>query len=448
MNRINGFLFILFFIAITPTLGFFSFPSFFILTLLLFFLLFNKDVTTIGSHHATEICFIALFYSLLYYGGYYQDRISIFVGSTLFFGILAVLFINHYMLKDRFGVFRFILLSYAFLSIWTVLGSPKPLVDTYDIFTEVTQKLLSGINPYTAVFTRTYPNIDNHFHYLPFSFIYISPFVFLFRDPRIGIICANIASAVLLKKIFDRNLLSSTLHIFIALFLFLPRSFFVLEHMYLDPIIFTFFLLFYYFFQMNKYSSAIVSLALFFSFKQNLFILLPFFILDSKIRTKIMKYTVMFLAPFLIIVVFYFLNSESFLKYTFLAMFGDIFFPSALKSTPTGMALSFQIFMRNMIPSIPTLSLYLLSGVLLLVSYIRIIVNSRDMLITKIVLTLFAMSYFMHLSFFNSYYFIALFYFFNWMVLESSTKQIKKPFIKAHEIHNERSEVSPKNVSG
>ena len=199
-------------------------------------------------------------------------------------------------------------------------------------------------------------------------------------------------------------MLSNTLNIFIALFLFLPRSFFVLEHMYLDPIIFTFFLFFYYLFQKNKYSSAMISLALFFSFKQNLLILLPLFILDSKIRIQIKKYCFTFISPFLIIVLFYFLNSESFLKYIFFAMFGDIFFPVALKSTPTNMALSFQVFIRNIIPSIQTFYLYLLSGILFLISYIKVTVSSQDLLPTKIVLTLFAMNYFMHLSFFNSYY--------------------------------------------
>ena len=151
---------------------------------------------------------------------------------------------------------------------WTLWGSPKPIVDTFDVFSQVGQKLLTFQNPYTAIFTRTYSQIDNHFHYLPFSFLITSPFSILFHDPRYAIIFFNLLSVLLLKKLFKNKFEGNRLNILLATFLFLPRSFYMLEHMYLDPIIFSFFLLFYFFFQKKKYTLSILFLALFFSFKQ------------------------------------------------------------------------------------------------------------------------------------------------------------------------------------
>lgn len=373
------------------------------------------------------MCFIILFYACFHYGGLYQNKVSTFIGMIFFFLFITFLFINHFAWKNKLHIFPLILVSYLFLGMWTLWGSPKPLVDTFDIFFQVGQKLLTFQNPYTAVFTRTYAQIDNHFHYLPFSFLTTTPFSILFHDPRYSIIFFNFLSVILLRKMFKHKIKERLLDILMATFLFLPRSFYMLEHMYLDPIIFSFFLLFYYYFQSRKYALSIFFLALFFSFKQNLLILFPLFILDKNIRTELKRKFIFFLLPIFLIIFYLVLSPKYFLINTFFSMFGAVFFPQAVRSTPTDMALSFQVFIRQFMPNIKTIYLYVISGLLLIVVSVRIFFLRNSDIVMKIFLMTFAMGYFMHISFFNQYYFVSLFYFFAMMLLQSSSQKIREP---------------------
>ena len=430
MNGIYGLILILFFFAITPNLGFFTLLSLLLLSLIFVFLIRDNKPNFIGASLTIEVCFILLFYACFYYGGLYQNKVSTFIGIMLFFTFVAFLFFNHYAWKKRFNIFPIILVFYLFLGMWTLWGSPKPIVDTFDVFSQVGQKLLSFQNPYIATYTRTYSQIDNHFHYLPFSFIATSPFSILFHDPRYAIIFFNFLSIIILKKLFKNKIENHHLDILLATFLFLPRSFYMLEHMYLDPIIFSFFLLFYYFFQKKKYTLSVFSLALFFSFKQNLLILLPLFFIDKNIRTVLKIKFIFFLIPFFLIAFYLFLSPEPFLSNTFLAMFGTVFYPQAVRSTPTDMALSFQIFVKQFMPNIKTVYLYAISGLVLFAVSVRILFLRNSNTVMKIFLMTFAMGYFMHLSFFNQYYFVALFYFFALMLEQSSFQKIPKPLSK------------------
>ena len=426
MNGIYGLIFILFLFAITPNLGFFTLFSFLLLSLLFVFLIFNNGSGRIRSPLTIEACFILLFYACIYYGGLYQNKTSTLIGIVLFFAFVAFLFFNHYALKNKFHMFPLVLIIYLFLSMWTLWGSPKPIVDTFDIFSQVSQKLITFQNPYTATYTRTYSQIDNHFHYLPFSFLITSPFSAILHDPRYTIIFFNLVSAIILKKLFKNKIEDNHLDILIAVFLFLPRSFYMLEHMYLDPIIFSFFLLFYYCFQKKKYTLSLLFLALFFSFKQNLLILLPLFIFDKNIRPVLGRKFIFFLAPFFLIIFYLFLSPVPFLSNTFFAMFGAAFYPQAIRSTPTDIALSFQVFVKQFAPSIKTLYLYAISGFLLLAVYMRIFFLRNSTIIMKVFLMTYAMGYFMHLSFFNQYYFVSLFYFFILMLGQSTSQKIPK----------------------
>jgi len=430
MNGIYGLILILFFFAITPNLGFFTLLSFLLLSLIFVFLILNNESHSSGKPLTIEICFTLLFYACFYYGGLYQNKVSIFIGIMLFFTFVAFLFFNHYAWKNRFNIFPIILVFYLFLGMWTLWGSPKPIVDTFDVFSQVGQKFLAFQNPYTAVFTRTYTQIDNHFHYLPFSFLSTSPFSILFHDPRYTIIFFNILSVVLLKKLFKDKIESHHLDMLLATFLFLPRSFYMLEHMYLDPIIFSFFLLFYYCFQKRKYTLSIFLLALFFSFKQNLLILLPLFVFDKNVRVALKRKFIFFLVPFSLIVFYFFLSPRPFLSNTFFSMFGAVFYPQAVRSTPTDMALSIQVFIKQFAPHIKTVYLYGISGLALLAVSVRIIFLRSSNIVMKVFLMTFAMGYFMHLSFFNQYYFVALFYFFALMLEQSSSQKIPKPLSK------------------
>lgn len=427
MTGIYGLILILFFFAITPNLGFFSLLPFLLLTLIFVFLIRGKSLDIDRNTLTTEICFVLLFYACFFYGGLYQNKVSTLIGMVLFFAFIAFLFFNHYVWNNRFKVLPLVLIVYVFLGIWTLWGSPKPIVDTFDVFSQVGQKLLTFQNPYTATFTRTYSQIDNHFHYLPFSFLITFPFSALFHDPRYAIIFFNILSVLLLKKLFRNQIESSRLTILLATFLFLPRSFYMLEHMYLDPIIFSFFLLFYYFLQKKKHVLSVLFLALFFSFKQNLLLLLPLFIVDKDIRTLLKRKFVFFIVPFFLIIFYLLFSPPSFLSNTFFAMFGAVFYPQAVRSTPTDMALSFQIFIKQFMPNIKTVYLYSISGLVLFAVSVKIFLLRKSNIVMKVFLMTFAMGYFMHLSFFNQYYFVALFYFFALMLQQSPSQKIPKP---------------------
>lgn len=426
MTGINGLILILFFFAITPNLGFFSLLSFLLLTLILVFLIRDKSLYLDRNPLTTEICFALLFYACFFYGGLYQNKVSTLIGTVIFFFFVSFLFFNHYVWKNKLRVFPLILVVYIFLSMWTLWGSPKPIVDTFDVFSQVGQKLLSFQNPYTATYTRTYAQIDNHFHYLPFSFLVTSPFSILFHDPRYAIIFFNILSVLLLKRIFRKQIENYHLNTLLATFLFLPRSFYMLEHMYLDPIIFSFFLLFYYCLQKRKYALSIIFLALFFSFKQNLFVLFPLFLIDKDIRSVLKKKFIFFLIPFFLIAFYLLLNPSSFLSNTFFAMFGAVFYPQAVRSTPTDMALSFQVFVKQFAPNIKTVYLYIISGLVLLTVGVKIFLLRNSNIVMKVFLMTFALGYFMHLSFFNQYYFVALFYIFALMLQQASSQKIPK----------------------
>ena len=47
-----------------------------------------------------------------------------------------------------------VLIAYLFLGMWTLWGSPKPIVDTFDVFSQVGQKLNRFSKP---VYCHIYP---------------------------------------------------------------------------------------------------------------------------------------------------------------------------------------------------------------------------------------------------------------------------------------------------
>ena len=107
-------------------------------------------------------------------------------------------------------------------------------------------------------------------------------------------------------------------------------------------------------------------------------------------------------------------------------MFGAVFYPQAVRSTPTDMALSFQVFIKQFLPNIKTVYLYSISGLVLFAVSVKIFLLRKSNIVMKVFLMTFAMGYFMHLSFFNQYYFVALFYFFALMIQQTSPQKDTK----------------------
>lgn len=394
------FLLLIFFSSIIPSLGFFTLTSFLIVTIVFCVFLFVRRLNNAVSVFPLVLLIV---YGIVFYGGLYQNNSSFFAGRFLSFVMLIVSLLPVIFPKTPGAyskmLFALIIAFYLFLGSWTIYNSPHPRVDTFYQFLEAPQKILLGENPYASTFTKVYAGVKpDYFPYLPFSFLYTLPFVFLFSDPRFGIILANSVSAYIIYRLFQSKQKEQIGLLFVSAFLLLPRSFYIIEHMYLDPIIFMFYLLFLYFYLKKSHSLSTISLSLFFLFKQHLIILLPFIFQKKRIRP------VLFFFPFLVIALFFLLDRTAFMRNIV------FYFNPKTVPAPIHMSLSFTTFL-SALPSLETSNLpYLISLFLFIGIYLYIIRSGRSF-IFKTTISIFAFTYFMYQSFYNHYYMVAQFLF-------------------------------------
>lgn len=403
---IKLFLLLLLFFSITPNLGFFTVPS--VLTIgfiLVCYFLVASDKLKKLDDFTPFLLFLLLFYAAFYYGGIYQEQSSIITGQIIFFLFLFLLLLNFFFPRFKFldkFIFPLGMIVFLFLSFWTILNSPNPACDCFSVLKEAPLKFLSGQNPYSSVYSSVYPGVvSNYFPYLPFSFIYFLPFVVLFSDQRFGSLLASLVSAYLLVNLFKAIKNRRILNLLVFVFLFLPRSFFMLEHSYQDIIIFSFFLLFIYLRSKGKIGLSFLALGLFFSFKQQLFLLLPLF-LNKKFLDKRMVFLIL---PALLPLYFFLINGNAFLRNT-------VFFlldPSK-GVTPVNMSLSMVTLFKNYLPFL-SISLLSLTGMIIWLGVYFFVFRSSFRLLPKIIIILLTFHLSVVYSFFNYYYFIALFLF-------------------------------------
>jgi len=431
---INIFILFLLFFAITPNLGFFNPGAFTILTgILVIFVsqlikplsgafLGNKESKILVPLSFTGLIFLAA----PFYGGLYQDKLSLPLGSFLIGGI-AILSLSAFLWRKSFKKFPMLpiaIVVYFFLSWWTIGHSPSPQVDSFVILHEAPLKLLSGENPYSAIYTRVYHNITpDYFSYLPLTFFYTLPFVLFFGDPRYGIIVANLISIWFLWKLFKDKKSAQVLPVFLTIFLFLPRSFYILEHMYLDPIIFAAFLGFFYLLTNKRKTLTLFTLSFFFSFKQHLIILFPLLLGNSGIKDMILsKRMIYFLAPFFLIALFFAVAPGDFLH-------DLVFFYSPDRAnTPIALSLSLPTLIRNYLPYFnPTLVNY--SGVLPLIVLFLFLLRNKMFFVEKMVIGLFLFNFFTYQSYFNNYYSVAMFLFFSIMLRYFGSNSGEKKYV-------------------
>lgn len=297
------------------------------------------------------------------------------------------------------------------LSLLTIYGSPRPSVDTFVIIKEAPLKLLQGQNPYNSIYSQVYKGVEpNYYNYLPLSIVYFLPFVYFFNDPRFGIVFAMVAIYLLMNRLQKKN--APQKHLLSSLFLFAPRSFYMIEHVYLDTLIFFFFILSSYFFQKSKNKLFSLTLSCFFSLKQNMIILIPIFI-DKLIKKK--ENMLFFLIPFLLIALFMAWNPQRFIMNTLI-----IYKPS--NELQMVAPLQTKIVIPNMIfqifhPSSASMQVIfkLCIAVMLIISLLVILDKKLDMN-KKIVLILFFSCFFSYHAYFNSYYLVLLFLFFDFVL--------------------------------
>ncbi|MBI3366656.1 hypothetical protein HY041_03455 [Candidatus Roizmanbacteria bacterium] len=389
------------FFAIVPNLGFFTFLSFMAVTVVFLLLIFSRKLDNTVNPF---FLIVLILYGIVYYGGLYQNTNSIFIGRFLSVLILIISLIRSVIKKttlmiNPFIIFVIISILYIFLSSWTLYNSPFPHVDTFFQFLEAPQKILVGQNPYHAQYTKVYATVKpDYFPYLPFSIIYTFPFVVLFSDPRYGIIFANIISAYCIYRLFQSKHKDQIGLLYITAFLLLPRSFYIIEHMYLDSIIYMFFVLFIYWRVKKNYSLSVFFVSLFFSFKQHLFFLLPLLFQKKHINT------LLFFAPFLLALYFFLIDPQGFIK-NIIFYFNPHTIPA-----PVSMSLSLTTLLRN-IPILSTTNyIYVIPVILFFFMYLSIVQSSRTF-VSKVTISVFAFTYLMYQSFYNHYYLVSLFLF-------------------------------------
>jgi len=300
------------------------------------------------------------------------------------------------------------IIFFLLLSLLTIYGSPNPTVDTFVILKEAPQKLLSGHNPYDSVYSKVYKDIEpNYFSYLPLSIIYFLPFVYFLDDPRYGLIVAMLGTYFLLNRLQKKN--SSQKYLYSSLFLFAPRSFYMLEHAYLDTLIFFLFVWGLYLYGKGKNRLFSFVISTFFLLKQNIIILLPLFF-NKIIRER--ENIFFFLAPFLSIVFFFVWNPQSFIKniITINQPNSLIMQTSPFQMTITVPNILFQLFH----PSISMMQyIFIFCALVALFITMLVLLHKKINVQRKIILILFFGYFFSYHAFFNSYYLVLLFLLFD-----------------------------------
>jgi len=407
--NIHVLLILLLIFAITPNLGFFTFSSFFLISafaIIAWIILRNPLRGKEDSRFPQWGIVCILFLSAYYYGGLYQEPVSKFIGQIFFFSFCIYVFVQIY--KKREIASHICIIFFLLLSLLTIYGSPNPTVDTFVILKEAPQKLLSGHNPYDSVYSKVYKDIEpNYFSYLPLSIIYFLPFVYFLDDPRYGLIVAMLGTYFLLNRLQKKN--SSQKYLYSSLFLFAPRSFYMLEHAYLDTLIFFLFVWGLYLYGKGKNRLFSFVISTFFLLKQNIIILLPLFF-NKIIRER--ENIFLFLAPFLSIVFFFVWNPQSFIKniITINQPNSLIMQTSPFQMTITVPNILFQLFH----PSISMMQyIFIFCALVALFITMLVLLHKKINVQGKIILILFFGYFFSYHAFFNSYYLVLLFLLFD-----------------------------------
>ena len=164
-------------------------------------------------------------------------------------GVVLVAFVAGTALSDNHALGRFhiptILGLFILLGVWMLRFSPEPAIDVYFFQRNSAEALLKGENPYALSF----PNIYLHGHYygegvvqngrvnygypyFPLSLLISLP-AYLLGDVRWASLLA-IASTGLIFTLLNPGFLGRGLA---ALFLFSPRTFFVIEQSWTEPLV-------------------------------------------------------------------------------------------------------------------------------------------------------------------------------------------------------------------
>lgn len=336
MSKYLIFVYMLIVFGYIYSLGFYFIPGLLIIIISLAFLLIfqTKIIRKFESNDRLDflpfvlIVFVSL--SFAFYGGIYQkenfDLIfasKILLAIAIFISLLYTVNLS-YFLETIYKVRFFSLLAIAFfIKVSVLITSPTPYVDVFTIQKIAPVALLKGFNPYSIVYPKLYPDEEHDvYSYGPGVILLDLPSVLLTGDPRFTMVFAEFGTALLLflmlKKLGPSLLSTTRVHEIIPLvYLFNPRSLFILEQAWVDPLIIFLITLFFYllFSHKRKFISFLV-LGVAIATKQYAVFLIPF-LLKGKIL-KLRDLIVVGCAFFMLTGPFLFWNAKDFIRDTVL----------------------------------------------------------------------------------------------------------------------------------
>lgn len=314
------------FLSIIPATfnrGFFS-PASLALVLFLLFVLTvinygdNFKISRRNLQSGLGLIFIGVYLLFLFFnGGIYQKLLI----PTMLIHILPLIFIpavfSFQVIKLRLTSekFRFFsLISLAFiLRILMIIATPEPAIDVFYMLKEAPIRLLSGINPYEAVYSPVYAGVKaDYFTYFPGAFLLQIPFVLIFTDPRVLLVFSDIAGGLLLYLVGRKTI---TAQIIALIYLFRPNSLFIIEQSWLTPLVFFFLASATYLMKYGKEKAerlTAVVLALLASIQPQFIVSLPFFLAGI---TKRINFLIIFSIILLsVILPFFLINPAAFIN--------------------------------------------------------------------------------------------------------------------------------------
>lgn len=258
-------------------------------------------------------------FSLIVYGGLYQQNLVLIIVSYLLLVLNILLTIRLIYRQEnkgeseRFKIFLFLLSVAVLLRLFMIWSSPSPYIDVFDYLKYGALGFLQGQNPYSMTYTKLYTNFtSNYYGYLPGMLFLTLPFVALTHDPRYTFAASEIIIALLILN-FSKNHKSRYIHA--LLFLNNPVSLYLLEQSYTESLILLLFIFAAWLFVKKK--NILMSLILGFAAatKQYVFLTVPvFFLLFKSIRQKLAILCITLVAAFFVILPFYLWNQTDFLS--------------------------------------------------------------------------------------------------------------------------------------
>jgi uncharacterized membrane protein len=196
---------------------------------------------------AIAVQFVQLF---LAKPGFYLRLTRTVVDSDFYVGLAAAALLVGIELRGnprpRRVFFPLLLVTFVFLGRWIIRASPAPFIDVYVFQKDGIAALMHGQNPYAIRYPNIYPDsafygeglskdgvLQFGYPYLPLSLLLALPGQIWFGDYRYAQLAAMAGAAALIAYARPGRIGPAAA----ALFLFTPRSFFVLEQGWTDPFV-------------------------------------------------------------------------------------------------------------------------------------------------------------------------------------------------------------------